>query len=243
MEPAAFVAALKVDGPAVLAAGRRAPSARVPSCPDWNVEAVIGHLGSAYWWVETMVRERATEVAEFSDRPGEWDALGAWYEEGLAALVGVLEAVGPDEPVWNWQVMGPGPARFWHRRVAHEASVHRWDIEQAVGITNDIDEALSVDGIEEYLGIVPFWVALAPSPGLSGSLGLAATDADLAYTLRLAPDHVECRPGLHDPDAVVRAGASDLFLWLLGRRNSDDDHVVVEGDPSVPRAWDEVKFG
>ena len=178
-------------------------------------------------------------MAPFADKPEQWDELCAWYEEGLSALVTTLGQVGPDEPVWNWSVMGPGPARFWHRRLAHEASVHRWDIEQAFGVEHVIDVALAEDGIEEYLGIMPFWLALSPQPGLSGSLGLVATDRALAYTLHLAPDSVEVTPGLERPDAVVRAGAADLLLWLLGRRPA----AAVEGDESIVQAWSAVKFG
>jgi uncharacterized protein (TIGR03083 family) len=243
MEPADFVAYLRVDGPAVLEAGSRAPSTRVPSCPEWDAQALVGHLAGAFWWVEAMVRERATDVGAFADKPEEWGALSAWYDEGLTALLTALEQVGPDELVWNWSVMGPGPARFWHRRVAHETSVHRWDIEQAVGNDHTIDAALATDGIDEYLGIVPLWLALAPRPELSGTLGLAATDVDVAYTLDLAPEHVERHHGLHEANVVVRARVSDLFLWLLGRRDSTSDAIVIEGDASVAQAWDAISFG
>jgi len=243
MEPADFVGYLRVDAPALLAAAQSGPALPVPSCPEWDVEAVVGHLGSAYWWVEAMVRERATDMGAFTEKPEGWDALCAWYEEGLATLVAVLDQVGPDEPVWNWSAMGPGPARFWHRRVAHEASVHRWDVEQAVGIDHAIDVPLAADGIDEYVGIVPFWVALSPRPELKGTLGLAATDADVAYTLDLAPDAVVSHSGLHSPDAVVRATTSDLFLWLLGRRQDTSEGVVIEGDASVTGAWSSVSFG
>jgi len=243
MEPAAFVAHLKVDGPAVVAAGKRAPTAPVPSCPEWDAQALVGHLGGAYWWIEGMVRERATEMGAFRDRPEDWDTLCAWYDEGLTALLRVLEDVGPDEPVWNWKVMGPGPARFWHRRVAHETSVHRWDVEQAVGSDFAIDSRLAADGIDEYLGIVPFWVALAPRPELAGTLGVVATDVDVAYTLSLAPELVEVEVGLGDADAVVKASASDLLLWLLGRKDGSDEAIVVEGDTAVTQAWSAITFG
>ncbi len=239
MEPDAFVAHLKVDAPAILAAGRRSPAAPIPSCPEWTAETLVGHVGGALWWVEAMVRERATDVGAFADKPETWDALCAWYEEGLSALVTTLGEVGPDEPVWNWSVMGPGPARFWHRRVAHEAAIHRWDIEHAFGVEHVIDAALAADGIEEYLGIVPVWLALYPHPELSGSLGLVASDTAVAYTLLLAPDGVEVKPGLAGPDAVVRADASDLLLWLVGRRRP----VTVEGDASIARGWSAVRFG
>jgi uncharacterized protein (TIGR03083 family) len=161
----------------------------------------------------------------------------------LAALVAVLEQVGPDEPVWNWSAMGPGPARFWHRRVAHEASVHRWDIEQAVGIDNAIETPMAADGIDEYVGIVAFSLALSPRPELKGTIGLVATDTDVAYTMVLAPDNVVSHQGLHSPDAVVRATASDLFLWLLTRRQEGNAEVVIEGDASVARAWSSITFG
>jgi len=90
---------------------------------------------------------------------------------------------------------------------------------------------------------VPFWVALSPRPELKGGLGLVATDADVAYTLDLAPDTVVSHPGLRNPDAVVRATTSDLFLWLLGRREDTSAAVVIEGDASVTRAWSSVTFG
>ena len=243
MEPATFIGHVRIDGAAVLEASQRGPSTPVPSCPEWTAADIVGHLGGAYWWVEAMVRTRATDVGEFAPRPEEWDALCAWYDEGLSALLVTLEAVGPDEPVWNWSVMGPGPARFWHRRVAHECSIHRWDIEQALGISHSIDVDLAADGIEESLDIAPFWLALKPCPELTGTLGLLATDADVATTLTLAPDHLEHHRGVDHPDAVLRAGASDLLLWLVGRLDAASDAVVVEGDLDVARAWSAVSFG
>jgi len=145
--------------------------------------------------------------------------------------------------VWNWSAMGPGPARFWHRRLAHETAIHRWDIEHAVGIENTIDPTLALDGIDEYLGIVPFWVALRAQPELRGTLGLEAIDLEVAYTMSLAPDHIESRPGLDEPDAVVRAGASDLLLWLVGRLETTSEGIAVEGDSSIVKTWSTVKFG
>jgi len=243
LEPAEFIEHIRIDGPAVLAAGKRAPSTPVPSCPGWTAETVVGHLGGAYWWVEGMVRDRVTEMGEFAEKPEVWGAVCAWYEKGLSSLVRALAGVGPDELVWNWSAMGPAPARFWHRRMAHETAIHRWDIEHAMGIDNAIYTTLAADGIDEYVGIVPFWVALTPQPELRGTLGLEATDVGVSYTMSLAPDHIESRAGLDDPDAVVRAGASDLLLWLVGRLDAISEGIDVEGDSSVTEAWSTLKFG
>ena len=40
-----------------------------------GLEALVGHLAGAFWWVEAMVRERATEVGAVADTPQEWGAL------------------------------------------------------------------------------------------------------------------------------------------------------------------------
>ncbi len=242
VDTAAYLAHLRHDGPALLVAANGAIGVGVPSCPQWTMAELVGHVGGVHRWVEQMVRDRSVVAGRFPAAPEGWDERAGWYEEGLALLVGALEGIGPDEPVWNWAEQGPGPARFWHRRMAHETAVHRWDAQNAAGAPLAIDTNLAVDGIDEYLAVVSTRLQRAPKVELAGALGLDVTDSPVSYTLVLEPDHVERRHGLDGADAVVRATASDLLLWILGRHSTEDDALVVAGDQAVAAAWAGVTF-
>jgi len=214
----------------------------VPTCPEWTLADLLAHVGSAHHWAEQTVRTRATEFCPFAKPPRDFDAVCTWYDEGLDQLLQTLTAVDPDEPVWNWLVMGVGPARFWQRRMAHETAVHRWDAENAVGLASPVDTDLALDGIDEYLDIASFSLSMKPNDALAGTLGLEAPDAPWASTLSLTSTEVRRREGLDGADAVVRATPSDLFLWLVGRRTMDGKDVRAEGDKSVIDAWATVRF-
>jgi uncharacterized protein (TIGR03083 family) len=196
------------DGAALSTAVRGADAGlAVPSCPDWDLAALVGHVGGVHGWVTTMLTTRATERASFPETPEGWDDRRVWFDEGLAALVDALGDVGPDEPVWNWADRAPAPARFWPRRMAHETAVHRWDAQHAAkpGHADPIDRALAEDGIDEYLGFVRMWLARRPVEGLGGTLELGVCTVDLA------PDRIDVvpHPGQGDPSAAL--------LFLTGR--------------------------
>ena len=242
MNATAYLRHLKHDGGTLASIAREQPSTRVPTCPEWTLADLLAHVGSAHHWAEETIRTRATEFCPFSKPPKDFGAVCAWYDHGLNDLVQTLAAVDPDQPVWNWQVMGLGPARFWQRRMAHETAVHRWDAESSLGVATPVPTDLAVDGIDEYLGIVSFSLSMKPNEALAGTLGLEATDAPLAYTLTLAPTQVIHQKGHDDADAVVRGTSSDLLLWLVGRRTNDDEAIVVEGERSVIDGWSTVRF-
>ena len=64
-----------------------------------------------------------------ADRPGRGRAGGATSTTGT---IDTLEALDPESPAWNWAPQAK-KAGFWHRRMAHETSVHRWDTQMALG--------------------------------------------------------------------------------------------------------------
>jgi uncharacterized protein (TIGR03083 family) len=229
---------IRLDGDAMsAAAARAAPDLAVPSCPEWDMAALVAHTGAVHRWVAGMLASRAAERAEFPEAPADWDDRRAWFGEGLGTLLAAIDEVGAEEPVWNWADRAPAPARFWPRRMAHETAVHRWDAQHAVDPerAEPIDDALADDGIDEYLGFVGMWLAHRPAARLHGRLGLGGR------TLVLHPGRVEVADGLDRPDAVVSGSASDLLLFLTGRR---PDGLGVEGDRSVLAAWEEsVRFG
>jgi uncharacterized protein (TIGR03083 family) len=242
VDTTAFLHHLQTDGPALAAVAKADPAAAVPTCPKWTLADLLAHVGGAHHWAEETVRTRATEFTPFVKPPKDFDAVCAWYDEGLDQLVRTLSAVDPDEPVWNFQALGVAPAGFWQRRMAHETAVHRWDAENANGSAAPIDAPMAADGIDEYLGLVSAFLSMRPNDALGGALGLEALDVPLALTVTLGPNQVSSGPGLDGADAVVRAMASDLLLWLVGRRQMQKEAFAIEGDASVADAWATVRF-
>ncbi|MHB8463907.1 MAG: maleylpyruvate isomerase family mycothiol-dependent enzyme [Acidimicrobiales bacterium] len=244
MELTEYVEHLRRDGAELLAAARRDPAARVPSCPDWDVTALLAHTGAVHAWVATILRTAATARpdrprAEVS--PPAFAAVAADFEAGLFDLAAALEAADPDALVWNWLAGQPAPARFWPRRMAQETTVHRWDAQEATGAAAPIDAALAADGVDEYLGFVAKTLAGAPIADLRGVLSLVATDDDASWGLELAPHSLSIRPST-GADATITASASDLYLWMLHRKAATDPGFSISGDPRIVDLWNAVRF-
>lgn len=244
MELHAYLGHVRHDGAALAEAARRAPDAAVPTCPGWDMTALVGHVGGVHRWVTGMLAARSAERGPFPEPPAGGAVVLAWYTEGLGALLAELEAVraDPDTPVWNWFDRRPAPARFWVRRMAHETAVHRWDAQLAAGRTEPIDEALAADGLDEYVTFAAAWLGRRPDDALVGTIGLApATGAPAAggWLLALHGDGAALEPA--DPavaPAVLHApSTSELLLWMTGRRRAGDPGFTVEGDGALVEHW------
>jgi uncharacterized protein (TIGR03083 family) len=245
MDPEQFLDHLQEDASALADAARTAPSAPVPTCPDWDMTALVRHVSGIHRWVTEIVLTGATQRLNRHFSEGERDHFPtslAGYEEGAAALLSTLERADPDAMVWNWFDRKPAPARFWFRRMAHETAVHRWDAQRAAGEACALNSALAVDGIEEFLTFVSRWLPDRPVAGLSGSLHLHATDCDGEWSLTLSPDHLEHRNEHSKADAAVRGSASDLMLWLVNRKPASAEGLDVFGDRAIVDGWRNLSF-
>ena len=58
----------------------------------------------------------------------------------------------PGEQVWTWSA--DHSVGFWQRMQAIEASVHRWDAENAVGSAQPLDAALAADAIGQTFEVM-----------------------------------------------------------------------------------------
>lgn len=260
MEPATYLDHLRSDGEALGAAARGAPLATIPTCPEWDMTALLAHVGAVHRWVAHIVGSGVQEYVKRSPTgvEGALETL-AWYEEGVTALVDTLGAADPDAPVWNWYHRGAAPGRFWWRRMAHETAVHRWDGEAAAGGPSaiagpagpghlaaggpsPIAADLAVDGMDEYLTFAALMLARQPVPGLGGSLHLHATDVEGEWALDLEPDHIEYRMEHSKADTAVRGSASDLLLLMLNRIPAQSPGLQVFGDGVVLERWREIQF-
>jgi uncharacterized protein (TIGR03083 family) len=211
----------------------------VPSCPEWTLETLVNHIGRVHRWATAAIAAKG-EAVPFPGRPEHIDR--AWFDEGTAALIAAVEEAEADDPAWNFMDQ-PAQVRFWIRRQAHETSIHRWDAETARsgGTTGaqPLETELALDGIDELLDVV------GPrnyrGDDLGGTLHLHATDSPhgewlvrtLDGELLIGHDHQK-------GDAAVRGTASDLLLWIWGRRPLDGDGLEVFGDREIAERFREV---
>jgi len=237
MEPATYVEHVRRDGAALGAAARRDLAAAVPNCPGWDLAALVSHVGTVHRWAAGTVGAGPGErirLSQIPAAPGDHDGLLAWYDEGLASLLGALGAADPDAETWTFTPTGDRRARFWFRRQAQETAVHRWDAQAALGVAEPLDAALAVDGVDEFFEVMAARrLAADPVPDLDASLHLHATDVEGEWFVALHPDRLEQRHEHAKADAAVRGPASELLLWLWNRRPDDAPDLQVFGDTAV----------
>lgn len=231
MEPERHLLAIRHESAALADAARRGLGARVPSCPDWDVAALVGHVGHAYRWVTHIVRTHAdAEVRDEDVEHAPGDGVIEWFEEATAELVEILTNESPDSPAWNWSERDMRTA-WWMRRMANEVAVHRWDGQLAHGVAEPVEPELAVDGVDELLvTFLPHGLWHRPREGLSGTALVEATDTGDVWTVTLAPDRSSVTRERGAADATLRASASDLLLAMWGRdvplEASGDERLV-----------------
>lgn len=211
----------------------------VPGCPEWDVEALLRHVGGVHRWAAGIVRERLMARPNRDDHgPGDREGLIAWYRDGHLELLDALARAAPDELCWTW-LPGSRPLAFWARRQAHETAIHRLDVEQAGGTATPFPAVAAADGVDELLTLAALRGRVPDGGGRR--LHLAATDTPGEWVIELHPDCLIVRSGDSDGDLSVRAPATDLFALVMNRREATG--LDLEGDADVLRAWrDSVHF-
>src|SRR4051794_31688390 len=114
MDPDRHIDVIRSESARVLVAAERAGlTAAVPSCPEWTVADLLGHLGTVQRWAAGIVERRATEPDFSADvgRPDDPAELVPWVRAGSAHLVDVCSATSPDTRLWTFP--GLGEASFW----------------------------------------------------------------------------------------------------------------------------------
>ncbi|MEV6521574.1 maleylpyruvate isomerase family mycothiol-dependent enzyme [Longispora sp. NPDC051575] len=213
--------------------------APVPTCPAWTAGHLLGHTGGSHRWATGIVRERAQAFV----RPGgvpvprEPATVAAWLADGGTELLDVLRATDPDTAVWTWGGGARG-VTWWARRQLHETTVHRVDAESALDAAWLVQDAVAVDGVEEFLDNLPYTRIWAPHVDQLRGAGetLLLAGPEVSWLITLDPDGWRWeRAGAAAARVTVRGSATDLYLFLWGRRPAAD--LVVEGDRAVLDLW------
>jgi uncharacterized protein (TIGR03083 family) len=234
------------------------PSARVPSCPDWDAADLLWHLAGVQLSWAKVVRHRphSPEDPEIADepeaeRPESYAELLEAFDDFSHALVTELERADPEAEAWHWS--GDNRVGTTYRRQAHEALIHRVDAELAAGVpVTPLDPALADDGVAEVLGVMyggcPPWGTFTPT-GPTISVTMTDTGTDLRVVLGkfngtdpssgntyADEDDIDLVDGGDEPVATITGTANDLDTWLWKRDpqlvpgGEAGDRIRVEGD-------------
>lgn len=212
--------------------------AEVPGCPGLTLSETLRHVGS--------VHRVTRHWARAGHRPEQWqrspldgDLIG-FVRTGLVELLTELSRHAPSEPCDTWWPADRTHG-FWRRRMAHETTIHRVDVQAAAGgPVHPIDRDVALDGIDELLFLwfshrlgelrmsSPQQGAVALSAG--GQRWLAVFERDRCTARRVGEADVSAA------DAVVSGGPTEVYLWSWGRL--PDQSIRISGDvDAVAHLW------
>jgi uncharacterized protein (TIGR03083 family) len=164
--------------------------ARVPTCPDWDADDLLWHLGQVQWFWAAIVGRGLTAEADVEalarpPRPGSRVELCRHFYHASGDLQRNLRDTSPDTPAWTWsheQTVG-----FILRRQAHEALIHRLDAELTTGDRTRMDAELSTDGVDEALEFMGSGIAPRGPfpPERANTVQVRTSDTDRAWLVTL----------------------------------------------------------
>lgn len=214
----------------------------IPHIEGWTVGDVVGHTGWVARYVtllQSATPEEPVSRSAVPNPPAGTDVL-AWAADAVAGLTEALEHSDPD--AIRPSFAGPVPASWWVRRMAHELSMHRWDIDSATGTAGAIDPMVSVDGIDEIFEVfVPTRMRFETLDAKGETMHLHSTDEGEGageWTATLLSNEVQWDHSHTKADVAVRGTASDLLLLMWSRIPAS--RLEVFGDASLIDRWQEA---
>lgn len=196
--------------------------APIQHCPGWTVVDVVTHLGEVQGFWANVVEHRSTQQPH-RDNPGAGVAANeavAWLRHQSSRLTSALATCADDVALWTWWPPAQH-AGFIKRRQLNESAVHGWDVRNALGHPDPIDEETARVGLQEFVEVMA--VDLQPGKPMPPQVELRVVDG---LWRRLLFD-----PSAATSDSLVLEGsASDLLLSVWGRRAIDDPAIAAAID-------------
>jgi len=217
LAPERYLVSIAADSALLADAAALGAGRALPSCPGWDTDTLLGHLGLLHRRVAAMVAApRPTRVATDDlpppPAPGKRDH---WFRDGAASLVAALTVAGTARACWTLDDP-EGESAFWFRRMAQETLMHRVDAELAVGPPSEIEGALAADGVDEALLVhLPRRLRRGAIEGLAAEALVEASDEGSAWRLSLTADAV--RPGNGEAGETLAGPAAALLCYLWNR--------------------------
>lgn len=251
--PDQYIDAIRENSALLIEAAQLDLKAPVPTCPGWYTATLLQHIGEVqrYWAFIVRTRAQAEDElpsSEFDSCPGlfGWSratrhgpndmenippCLVTWAQESTAQLLHAFHQVQPEDAIWHWS--GDSRAITHLRNQAIEATVHRWDTQNAQGTVSPIDPELALDGIEQHFAVqIPAARAWNEyTPGQGETYHFHRTDGPGEWLVTFTGEEVAVLPEHAKGGVAIRGTAEDLFLWLWGRISPD--RLDVRGDVTM----------
>jgi len=220
----------------------------IAPCDGWDMRALVRHLGLIHLWAAGNVAYTDDDWLDADDIPDMaryWPELGsvwpddadlvAWYRRTKENLVQVLESAPADHHCFSF-LPAPTPVTMWSRRQASEIAIHRFDAEQARGITTHFEPAFAADMLDELLsGFAPRSGSEEMGVDSERLLHVHAHDVDEHWYLTIGPNGVATDRDGGDADLTVTATAAELYLLMWNR--TDESSVTLAGDAELMGVW------
>ncbi|HEY9376312.1 MAG TPA: maleylpyruvate isomerase family mycothiol-dependent enzyme [Jiangellaceae bacterium] len=228
-----YVEHVRADGERIAVVAERGLDPPVPSCPGWTVRDAVEHTAEVFLHKVACMRDKVFPdpwPPERGDEP-----TIPYYQEALDRLLSELTSRDEHEYADTWwrdeQTVG-----FWGRRMAHEAAIHRVDVELAHDDVTPIDDDLSVDGVDEVLRrfLAGDWSdeEIPDQPGTVVQIRSGGTTWRVVMEPKaiVANVYLDRWPQLPS-DATVSGEPLPMYLWLWGR--GPRDPLEVDGVVAV----------
>jgi uncharacterized protein (TIGR03083 family) len=217
---------------------------RIPHCPGLTVGETARHVGSVHRMALEWIRT-GDSPETWQREPGPFQSLRDYVIAGTRELVDELARHDPADPCSTWWAADPTYG-FWRRRMVHESTIHRADVQAALDLpVTEIEDVVAVDGVDEVLTL---WFGHRLTVrGVVGTRDgtVAIRSADKAWIVRVTTNGVGAwRLPLEDLDraeagridATVSGPPARMYRWLWGRLT--DSAVQMEGErEAINQMW------
>lgn len=214
--------------------------AEVITCPTWDGRALIAHQTMVHRWAAANIRGEDVEAVPTQTAIRESVAdLGAYFREGLDALIAALRDAPDDLKAMVFLNDAPPAKLFWARRQAHENTIHMVDALSAdLGRVPTAGEAaverdVAIDGLDELL--CGFFTRGKSKifDGTEYDVDVIPSDADRRWTLHVAERMTVGTSSSGDAQVRISGPADAIYLALWNR----GDEVEVSSDDRLLDRW------